>query len=61
MADSWITRWENLIERGDLEQLGPKGRDYYSEHYGVVFDPPGSGGDDDFDDYEADYDCDGEY
>ncbi len=61
MSDGWITRWEALIERGDLEQLGPKGRDYFSDHYGIVFEPPDNYEHDDFDDLEPDYEADGEY
>lgn len=41
--------------------LGPKGRDYFQTHYGTVFEPGGSYGDDSFDDYEQEFDVDGEY
>lgn len=56
---AWESRWESLIEQGRLDELGPKGLEYYREHYGEVYEseePPY----DLYEDYN-DYDFDIEY
>lgn len=52
-SDAWITRWENLIEQGRLDELGPKGREYYEMHYGS--DVPDEYWPPEYDDYLYDY------
>ncbi len=59
-SQSWETRWENLIEQGRLDELGPKGREYYAENYGTVVEPEEPPYDEDFD-YEDVYEIEIEY
>lgn len=29
----WESRWDSMIERGEIDKLGPKGMDYYIANY----------------------------
>jgi hypothetical protein len=54
--EDWEERWEHMIEQGRLDELGPKGMEYFRENYGEEFEHTDEPYDTyhDYNDYEFD-------